>query len=117
MDVIENGKITETRLGEEHGCLTADIFIEGDGWGCGFGGYCLAHWSDVQKANLGAGAIVALLKTLDLEKWEQLPGTYIRVKSEGWGGNITAIGHIMKDQWFSFKEYFEAAKKLDEIHD
>lgn len=30
---ILNGQITSTKLGEEHGCLTAEIFLEGDGWG------------------------------------------------------------------------------------
>lgn len=114
---IENGRITSTYLGEEHGCLTANLTIEGAGWGCGFGGYCLAHWQDCQKPNNGAGAIVALLKALDLDRWEQLSGTYVRVKTEGWGTEILAIGHIMKDQWFSFKDYFEAAKKLEVLKD
>lgn len=30
---ILNGKITSTKLGEEHGCLTADLLVEGAGWG------------------------------------------------------------------------------------
>lgn len=33
---IENARITSTRLGEAHGCLTADITVEGSGWGCTF---------------------------------------------------------------------------------
>ena len=28
-----NAKITETKLGEDHGCLTAYIYVEGAGWG------------------------------------------------------------------------------------
>lgn len=109
---IMNGRITGTRLGEEHGCLTADLTIEGDGWGCGFGGYVLAHWFGTHKPTCGAGAVAELLRTLDLEKWEQLRGTYVRVKCDGgWGGKITAIGHIYKDQWFSFKEFFEKCKE------
>lgn len=108
---IENGKITDTYLGEDHGCLTANLTIEGDGWGCGFGGYALASWVDVQKPGCGAGAIVMLLRTLDLQQWEQLSGTYVRVKTEGWGGKILAIGHVIKDQWFSFKDYFDDAKE------
>ena len=36
---ILNGKITFTRLGEEHGCLSVKLTIEGAGWGCGFGDY------------------------------------------------------------------------------
>ena len=41
---ICNAMITDTKLGEEHGCLTAQVFVEGDGWGCAFGGYSLDHW-------------------------------------------------------------------------
>lgn len=106
----ENGRITSTYLGEEHGCLTINITIEGDGWGCRFGGYCLAHWLDCQKPSSGAGAIAALLRTLDLDSWEQLKGTYVRVQTEGWGGKILAIGNIVKDKWFSFGTYFEMAR-------
>lgn len=40
---ILNAKITSTKLGEEHGCLTAMLYLNGEGWGCGFGGYCLDH--------------------------------------------------------------------------
>lgn len=109
---IMNGRITETRLGKKHDCLSADLIIEGDGWGGGFGDYILAHWSGTNKPTCGAGAIAELLKTLDLEKWEQLRGTYVRAKCVGGcGGEITAIGHIYKNQWFSFKEFFEKSKR------
>lgn len=114
--MIENGKITSTYLGEEHGCLTANLVIEGDGWGCGFGGYVLASWLGNPKANNGAGAIVALLRALDLEQWEQLPNTYVRVQFEGEGGKILSIGHVIKNQWFSFKDYFVASAK-EAAHD
>lgn len=104
---IENGVITETRLGEDHGCLTFYLVIEGDGWGCGFGGYVLAHWGPSGKPTRGAGAIAETLKTVGVDRWEDLPGTNVRVETEGWGGKITAIGHIYKNQWFSLKDYFE----------
>lgn len=35
---ILNGKITFTRLGEEHGCLSVKLTIEGSGWGLWFRG-------------------------------------------------------------------------------
>ena len=47
------------------------------------------------------------MKTLEVESWEDLKGTYVRVESEGWGGKIIRIGHLMKDNWFSFEEYFK----------
>ena len=111
---ILNAKITSTKLGEEHGCLTADLFVEGDGWACTFGGYCLDHWfAEVgeHSSSDGYGAIIELMKTLEVESWEALKGKYVRVEIEGWGGHIIRIGHLMKDKWFSFKDYFEKVQK------
>ena len=114
MNKIENAKITSTKLGEEHGCLTADIVVEGENWGCAFGGFCLDHWfAEIgeHSSTDGYGAIIELMKTLDVESWEQLKGQYVRVECEGWGGKILKIGHLIKDKWFSFEEYFKAAKE------
>ena len=117
---IVNAKITGTKLGEEYGCLTAYITVEGAGWGCSFGGYCLDHWfadTGEHDSTDGYGAIIELMKTLEVESWEELKGKYVRVESEGWGGRVTKIGHLIKDQWFSFKEYFETAKSKNKEND
>ena len=111
---IENAKITSTRLGEAHGCLTADIIVEGSGWGCAFGGYCLDHWcAEIGEHSSvdGYGAIIELMKVLEVESWEKIKGQYVRVETEGWGGKILKIGHLIKDKWFSFDEYFRDAKE------
>ena len=111
---ILNAKIASTKLGEEHGCLTAMLYLDGEGWGCGFGGYCLDLWfAEVgeHSSSDGYGAIIELMKTLEVESWEELNGKYVRVEIEGWGGKILRIGHLMKDKWFSFKEYFDAVKE------
>jgi hypothetical protein len=47
------------------------------------------------------------MKTLEVESWEELKGQYVRVEFEDGGGKILRIGHLMKDKWFSFKEYFK----------
>lgn len=44
MNEVLNARITKTTLGEDHGCLTAHIVVEGDAWGCGYGGYVLDRW-------------------------------------------------------------------------
>ena len=78
---ILNGQIKSTKLGEERGCLTAEIFLEGDGWMVSFGGYCLDHWfNDVgaYDSSDGYGAIIELMKTLEVDSWEQLKGQYVR---------------------------------------
>lgn len=108
---IENAQITSTKLGEEHGCLTARVIVEGDGWGGGLGGYCLDHWcakTGEHHSSDGYGAIIELMKTLEVESWEELKGKYVRVESENW--KIIRIGHLMKDNWFSFEEYFKQVK-------
>lgn len=114
---ILNAKITSTKLGEDHGCLTANLFVEGGGWACTFGGYCLDHWfaeAGGHSSSDGYGAIIELMKTLEVESWEELKGKYVRVEIEGWGGHIIRIGHLMKDKWFSFKDYFDKVKTLKE---
>lgn len=116
MTEILNAKITSTKLGEEHGCLTADLFVEGEGWACAFGGYCLDFWfAEVgsYSSSDGYGAIIELMKTLEVESWEELKGKYVRVESEGWGGKIIRIGYLMKNKWFSFKDYFEQVKEIN----
>lgn len=47
------------------------------------------------------------MKTLEVESWEELKGQYVRVEFEDGGGKILRIGHLMKNKWFSFKEYFK----------
>lgn len=111
---ILNAKITSTKLGEEHGYLTAELFVEGEGWACAFGGYCLDHWFAEVGEHFsfdGYGAIIELMKTLEVESWEELKGKYVCVEIENWGGKIVKIGHFMKNKWFSFKDYFEKVQK------
>ena len=91
---IVNMKIIDTKLGEDHGCLTAYLTLEGDGYFCNAGGYCLDHWCanvGEHHSTDGYGAIIELMKTLEVESWEELKGKYIRVKNEGLGGNVIAI--------------------------
>jgi hypothetical protein len=39
---IENAKITFVDLSmADHGCLTLSLCLEGEGWGCMYGGYVL----------------------------------------------------------------------------
>lgn len=87
---IENAKITGTKISmEDHGCLTFDLVVEGKGWGCCIGGYAIGHGylnSDYWDAT-GAGlvAMMKIMNTVGVSKWEDLKGKHIRVESEGWG--------------------------------
>src|SRR6516164_741748 len=112
MNRIENCRIKSTMLGnEDHGIFTCYLYLEGDGWGCGFGGYAMDVWTESKKRRVGSAYgmefIKAILRTLELERWEQLPGTLLRAESEGVGGKIIRIGHYMKDKWFNPAELKE----------
>lgn len=56
-------------------------------------------------------AIVAMMKIMDIvgvSRWEDLPGKYIRVKTEGCGcaSTIDEIGNLIEDKWFNLKEFY-----------
>ncbi|MDD5022281.1 MAG: hypothetical protein PHR82_09175 [Endomicrobiaceae bacterium] len=112
---IENARITGTMLGkEDHGILTFELFLDFGGSCCAFGGYALDGYDkDTNKRVVKAAGLRAIVEILDcvgVEKWEDLPGKYIRCESDGWGGKIVAIGNILQDKWFRIREFFEKAK-------
>ena len=108
---IENAQITGTKISmADLGVLTFDLIVEGNGWGCCVGGYAIGHGflnSDYWDAT-GAGlvAMMKIMNVVGVSRWEDLKGKYIRVESEGWGGTITKIGNLLKDEWFDLKEFF-----------
>lgn len=109
-DEIKNAKITGTMLGvEDHGIFSSMIYLSGDGWGIGFGGYAPdepvkdgdGKFLGRRGSAYGAEFLRRVLETLEAASWEKLPGTVVRVRLEGgWGGTAAAIGHAIKDQWF-----------------
>ena len=107
MSETTNAKIVSTALGvEDHGIFTAMIHLDYGGRGQGFGGYSLdAPPVDRDGGRVptkfGMAFIAAILKTLEVETWEKLPGTYCRVKADR--GCVREIGHLLKDKWFDPK--------------
>lgn len=119
---ILNAKITSTSLGmEDHGIMTCYLHLEGDGWGCAFGGYALDTWDEKRKRRVGVAAgmdaLMTLMEILEIGRWEDLAGQYVRCETHGWRGKITKIGHLIKNRWFSFDEYFMNAKEHEETVD
>lgn len=110
--MIENCKITKTQLGiEDHGMMIFFITVEGCGWGVSIGGYSLDKYiKDQPREGCGKAyqAIRRILEILEIDTWEKLPGTIIRVETEGPGSQATKIGHIIKDKWFDIKEYMKS---------
>ena len=115
---IENAKITNVSITmADHGCLTFWITVEGAGWGCGIGGYCIGNGflgaDEFSGSGSGLEAMMRIMDVVGVDKWEDLKGEYVRIKTEGWGSTVTCIGNILKDKWFDLKEFFVTAQTRD----
>jgi hypothetical protein len=108
----ENARIKSTQLRwYDAPVLTVWLHLEYAGGGQGFGGYALdaaprgrASGAKREPSTFAGLFIAEVLRTLEVEKWEDLPGTYVRVRHTS--GRVEAIGHIVKDRWFSPDEAF-----------
>ncbi len=110
---IKNAKIVETMLGyEDHGIFSCRLTFEyGDQGGQSLGGYALSGKNpkdSYYKNQYCAMFIEGILKTVGVEKWEDLVGKYVRVEAEFEG--IKRIGNIIEDIWFDPKELYEETK-------
>lgn len=116
MSEIKNGKINSVSLGyEDHGILTFWLYIKTDIGGFGYGGYALDEYDKERKERIAISksldCITQIMKTVGVEKWEDLQGQYLRYVCNGWGSTVTTIGNIIEDKWFNIKEFFEDGKK------
>lgn len=103
MNEIRNAKITNVFFGiEDHNCVTLIIDCEGCDWGCSYGGYSLGIEID------GIEAVKKLLETFKIYDLYELKGKLIRCDIRD--NRIYAIGDIIENRWFSFKEFFERGK-------
>ena len=109
---IKNAKIKNVSLTmADHGCLTLDLALEGDGWGCVFGNYVLGKGflgsKEFEGSAKGMEAIMRIMDTIGVERLEDADGKYVRVKLGDWGDSISCIGNIIEDKWFDYKEFFK----------
>lgn len=115
--MLKNARIKSTMLGrEDHGIMTFMIYIEFDkGTTCGLGGWALDEYNPTTKTRLFKIESMELLsKILDVvgvERWEDLPGKYIRFEDRGWGSTIDKIGNIIEDKWLDLREFFEEGRE------
>ena len=117
--MIKNARIISTMLGrEDHGIMTWMIGIKFDVGSWGVGGYALDGYD--KESNTRAfraesmESISKLLEVVGVDKWEDLPGQYIRFEDNGFRSAITKIGNIIDDKWFDLKEFFENVSKTYE---
>lgn len=96
--MIKNARILSAMLGQEdHGIRTFMIYIDADGFSCGFARIFKAESMD---------GISKILDVVGVNNWEDLPGKYIRYEDDGRGSGITKIGNIIDDKWFDIEEFF-----------
>lgn len=113
MPETRNARIASTMLGvEDHGILTCMLHLECGGVGQGFGGYTFDEYGENDKARHGVAFgmefIRRVLKVVGVQKWEDLPGKYIRADADN--SKVYRIGHITEDKWFDPQELAEEAR-------
>lgn len=116
MTGIENAIITKTELGYAGGNIpTFYVHVEGNGWGCGIGGYSICGYDAGKKDETYSGAaleaIMNICKVVGVKNWEDLKGKYCRVEIESMGKGVHMIGNIIKNDWFDIKEFYERVRE------
>lgn len=116
----KNAKITSTMLGfEDHGIMTLFLNLKyGQSSAQGAGGYCLDAPLKVKGVfkrrigtALGMDLIMSILKVVEVNTWEDLPGKTIRVKATH--NKVHAIGNLLSDDWIDFDEFFRTANNQE----
>ena len=106
---IKNAVIESVRFDTERG-LMIWIMLSFGGSGQGFGGHMLYAPKGWAAHNTGADLtghfIWRVLEIAGVSELSKLPGRTVRVKGDF--STIEAIGHIVKDEWFSPCAEFQA---------
>ena len=114
MTTEKNALIKSARITNgDHGLLTAWLDLDYGGCDQGFGGYSLYlpqsyKHHDLQGPNYAGHFIWRVMEIAGVDRWDQLPGKTVRVRAEHSG--VQAIGHIIKDDWFSPGLDFESMR-------
>ena len=116
---LENALIKNVSLSStDYCCLTLNMDLEGGGWLCSYGGYCLgkiypnSYEKDTYKGSAtGMEAIMRIMDVVGVSRLEDMQGKYIRVATKGWGSTIKIIGNIVSDRWFDYETFFADEKE------
>ena len=108
--VIESATITN----DDHGLLSAWVYLDYGGSGQGFGGYALylpkPFTHSTNQMNYAGHFIWRVMEVAGVSKWDALKGKTVRVRCEH--SKVHALGHIVKDDWFSPEEDFARMKTV-----
>lgn len=103
--IIKGARITTA----DHGVLTIWLDLDYGGSGQGFGGHALylpKNWRHHEKNSNYAGHFIwRVMEIAGVLEWSNIVGKTIRVQGDNSG--ITAIGHIVKTDWFNPTKEFK----------
>ena len=109
---IKNAIITSATLTSiDPGSLDSWIGLDYGGTCQGFGGYILylsKSFTYHKLESIAGHFIFRCMEVADVTDWSKMKGKSVRVKIEN--GLISAIGHIIKEDWFCPKEDFAQSR-------
>lgn len=116
---LENALIKNVSLSStDYCCLTLNMNLEGGGWVCSYGGYCLgkiypnSYEKDTYEGSAaGMEAIMRIMDVVGVSHLEDMQGKYVRVATKGCGSTIKIIGNIVSDRWFDYETFFADEKE------
>lgn len=113
----EIASITSTRLGwEDHGILTAYLYLSWQGAGIGVGGFCIDQTTgapdyDRRGTAYGLDHLMRLMETVGVDAWEKLTGASVVVLFDAKPGTPTVgmtasgIAGVHNNKVFILKEH------------
>jgi hypothetical protein len=112
---IRNAIIKSAELNIDNGFLSGWVDLDYGSGGQMFGGITLYLPKSFSHHAIESPAghwIFRIMEIAEVDKWSKLPGKTIRVKADF--NKVIAIGHIVKDDWFSPLEDFAFYNKKRE---
>lgn len=108
--IIESATITN----DDHGVLSAWVHLNYGGSGQGFGGHVLYLPTDFKNhdpsgPNYCGHFIWRVMEVAGVSEWGKLSGKTVRVRCEH--SKVHAIGHIVKNDWFTPSDDFARMKR------
>ena len=109
---IENAKITSVDLSmEDHGVLCLSMGLDGESWGCVYGGYVLGKGyvgaKEFSGTEQGIESIMRIMDTVGVSRFNDMENKIIRVANKGWGSLIKIIGNVIEDKWFDAETFYK----------